>query len=201
MVKVKIIQNISEIQEPRTFYLMGSNTNPGTFDIYFTDDEGIGYKNLDKGTVLHSMTAAERSFLERLMDGRINSKYTNLQEMVESLRSRIVDIENKAEGGTINSYIASWYSGVTDGATGGDTGRRKLEVKDSFGKLHLDFKVTRSVTQLGTLPSTSPTPTSLIETQLFDGSVVWVRAGDRIVRCSGLATNTRYIVDLIGYWE
>lgn len=81
--------------------------------------------------------------------------------------------------------------------------RRQLTVLDGMGKIHLDFKM---VVNAGTrrplfrLPANAPRNLELIETQVWDGSSVWVNAGDKIVYGAGLKAGQRYILDLIGFF-
>lgn len=82
--------------------------------------------------------------------------------------------------------------------------RRQLTVLDGIGKIHLDFKMVQSAGSrrpLFRLPADAPRNLELIETQVWDGSSVWVNAGDKIVYGNGLQAGRRYILDLIGFFS
>lgn len=81
--------------------------------------------------------------------------------------------------------------------------RKKLQIKDGFGILHLDFTARTASNTNGAwiLPTTSPTPVSLIEMQTYDRGTIWIEANTRIIKWSGLTAGNRYVVDLIGFWE
>ena len=81
--------------------------------------------------------------------------------------------------------------------------RHQLSVLDGMGKIHLDFKMLKdsgSKLALFQAPSDAPAALELIETQTHDGSSLWVDAGSRTVYGNGLKANTRYIVDLVGFF-
>ena len=77
-------------------------------------------------------------------------------------------------------------------------------MNNGFDIIHLDFKVTSGSTGsrvIGFLPANCPTPTKLIEAQLWDGRSVWIDAGSREVTISSSVLNTRYIIDLVGFFN
>lgn len=81
--------------------------------------------------------------------------------------------------------------------------RRQLTVLDGMGKIHLDFKMVKGIgprQALFKLPPDAPKNLELIETQLWDGTSVWVDAGSPWVMGNGLKASQRYIVDLIGFF-
>ena len=83
-------------------------------------------------------------------------------------------------------------------------GRRQLTVLDGMGKIHLDFKMVKNAgprMALFQLPADTPRNLELIETQVWDGSSVWLDAGQRTVFGSGLKAGQRYIIDLIGFFS
>ena len=82
-------------------------------------------------------------------------------------------------------------------------GRRQLTVLDGMGKIHLDFRMVKNIgprQSLFRLPPDAPKNLELIETQLWDGTSVWVDAGSPWVMGNGLKAGQRYIVDLIGFF-
>ena len=81
--------------------------------------------------------------------------------------------------------------------------RRQLTVLDGMGKIHLDFKMVKGIgprQALFKLPPDAPKNLELIETQLWDGTSVWVDAGSPWVMGNSLKSGQRYIVDLIGFF-
>ena len=81
--------------------------------------------------------------------------------------------------------------------------RRQLTVLDGMGKIHLDFKMVKGIgprQALFKLPANAPKNLELIETQLWDGTSVWVDAGSPWVMGNSLKAGQRYIVDLIGFF-
>lgn len=105
-----------------------------------------------------------------------------------------------------DEYALNWrqvasptFANVTDSPQ-----RRSFVVQDGIGKIHLDFGVSRSLTGstiIASLPPNAPTPAALIEVQTKGDGYVWITAGSRDVRAAGLSANTRYIVDLIGFFQ
>ena len=98
----------------------------------------------------------------------------------------------------LNTGVAVW--GNTDNIE-----RRVVTIMNNgFGIIHLDIKVTAGSTGskvIGFLPADCPTPTKLIETQLWDGRSIWIDAGSREVTISSSVLNTRYLVDLVGFFN
>lgn len=98
----------------------------------------------------------------------------------------------------LNSGVATW--GNIDVAE-----RRVATIMNNgFGIVHLDIKVTSGSTRervIGFLPDNCPTPTKLIESQLWDGRSIYVEAGSREIIISSSVLNTRYLVDLVGFFN
>lgn len=85
----------------------------------------------------------------------------------------------------------------------GNQSRHQLSVMDGMGKIHLDFKMLKdsgASLALFQLPSSVPAPVELIESQVHDGGTLWVSSGSRTVYGNNLKANTRYIVDLVGFF-
>lgn len=82
-------------------------------------------------------------------------------------------------------------------------GRCVLTVQNGYGTFHIDFIRTKGsgTSNLAKLPDNAPTPDSLLEVQLFDGTTVYIDAQSRIVKAKNVANNQRYIVDLTGYFS
>lgn len=82
--------------------------------------------------------------------------------------------------------------------------RHQLSVLDGMGKIHLDFKMLKDSgprLALFQIPNNASAPLELIETQTHDGSSLWVDAGSRTIFGNGLKADTRYIVDLVGFFS
>lgn len=98
----------------------------------------------------------------------------------------------------LNNNVATW--GNRD-----ELERRVATIMNNgFGIIHLDIKVTSGSTGsrvIGFLPADCPTPTKLIETQLWDGRSIWIDAGSREVTISSSVLNARYLVDLVGFFN
>lgn len=82
--------------------------------------------------------------------------------------------------------------------------RRQLTLHSSgIGKIHLDFKMlvdsgpSRTIYML---PANAPTSLELIEFAFADGGTIWLGAGSRNIVANGLKANSRYIVDLVGFF-
>jgi len=98
----------------------------------------------------------------------------------------------------LNNGIATWGSG--------DTPERRIAtvMNNGFGFIHLDYKVTSGSTGsrvIAFLPSECPTPTKLMEAQLWDGRSIWIDGGSREIIISSSVLNTRYLVDFVGFFN
>ena len=109
---------------------------------------------------------------------------------------------------TASKYTLNWMSPQTDITTNnpadyGNGNRRYLQILNGIGKIHLDFKPLKDVSyrvNVASLPAGCPRPSELIETQTHDGGSLWIDAGNSVIIGSGLKANTRYIVDIIGFF-
>ena len=110
---------------------------------------------------------------------------------------------------TIKSYKLEFAAG-TDWITShhpndyNSQNRKQLTVLDGMGKIHLDFKIVKAGgprQALFRLPADAPNNLQLIETQVWDGSSVYLDAGQKIIYGNGLQANQRYILDLIGFFD
>lgn len=105
---------------------------------------------------------------------------------------------NKSYQVRLNTNIATWG--------GADNPERRMVtiMNNGFGIIHIDIKVTSGSTGarvIGFLPADCPTPTKLIETQLWDGRSIWIDAGSREITISSSVLNTRYLTDLVGFFN
>lgn len=99
----------------------------------------------------------------------------------------------------ISRFPLTW-TGNARGQDGNEN-RRVLQVSTvGMGIIHLDMQITNTGT-IATLPNDAPTPVSLIEMQLGDGSV-YIDGGSRNVIATGnVQRNKRYIVDMVGFFR
>ena len=74
--------------------------------------------------------------------------------------------------------------------------RRQLTLHSSgMGKIHLDFKM---IVDSGPSRTIFQLPTN--EFSFADGGTIWIAAKTRNITANGLKANTRYIVDLVGFF-
>lgn len=98
-------------------------------------------------------------------------------------------------------YPLTLSSGYDPVESSNPTSRRLLTVQDNLGIIHLDFIKTRSTDSvIATLPSSAPTPYSLTEIKIGNGTV-WIDAGSRNVYERGLTQGQRYIITLINFFD
>lgn len=104
-----------------------------------------------------------------------------------------------------HTYQARLNTGVVTWGNVDNPERRVATIfNNGFGIIHVDFKVTSGSTGsrvIGFLPADCPTPLKLIETQLWDGRSIWIDAGSREIIISSSVLNTRYLTDLIGFFN
>ncbi len=75
------------------------------------------------------------------------------------------------------------------------------EIKNGYGRVHLDFTVVATKGYLGRLPFDCPTPKKNLEQQPSASGEIWITAGQRTINCSDLMVGTRCIVDLTGVFN
>ncbi len=85
--------------------------------------------------------------------------------------------------------------------SGDPTNRTFCEIKNGFGRVHLDLSIQVTGGRLGTLPSDCPTPKMNLESQCVSGGDIWITRGQREIYASGLVVGSRSIVDLVGVFE
>lgn len=117
----------------------------------------------------------------------------------ESVNGKVRTISGKQSYQVrLNSNISTW--GNTDVLD-----RRTVTIlNNGFGIIHIDFKINSGSTGsrvIGFLPADCPTPLKLIETQLWDGRSIWIDAGSREITISSSVLNTRYIADIVGFFN
>lgn len=103
----------------------------------------------------------------------------------------------------ITSHVATLLDGAKPSVSGhtNQTFRRTLYLQGSFGYIHLDFVAQGAQGDVAALPATAPTPIGLLEVQTYDGGYVYVDPNSRIIKGGNLTRGTRYIVDIIGFFN
>lgn len=104
----------------------------------------------------------------------------------------------------IKVYNIIW--GIATQGAPSNTSRGYLEYSQSsgFGKLHLDMNIPNTASNgvaICTLPNDAPTPISLLEVAVTPSGSIYVEPNTREVKCWGVATPKRYIIDLVGFWK
>ncbi|MGX2956425.1 hypothetical protein ACWIYZ_04955 [Ursidibacter arcticus] len=150
----------------------------------------IDFENLDESAFVGVQSGS---------DIKVKPKISNRSGNALTLTPQGLDVN---AGGEVREYTCTWTNGARSGANDSRE-RRLLQVNNSnLGILHLDFIVPRrTVMNMVELPNGAPTPTRLIEVQTRDGGFVWIEANSRIVKTKECQTNTRYVIDLIGFFN
>lgn len=81
--------------------------------------------------------------------------------------------------------------------------RHRIQILNGIGKIHLDFKAIKDIPNgpLFSLPAGCPKPTDLIEVQTHDAGSIWVGANSGTIYATNLKKDTRYIVDILGFFN
>lgn len=112
-------------------------------------------------------------------------------------------------GGQVTSQPIELYEvvwGTTKaGAYGADRGYLAFDPLTGWGYLHFDFILTNPSGNGGMvaqLPPNAPVAVRLIEKSVnVNNNSVYVERNSRIIKAWGVPANTRYIIDIIGYWR
>ena len=104
----------------------------------------------------------------------------------------------------IEIYEVVWGTAIA-GERGADRGYLAYDPLTGWGYLHFDFKLTApsgNGNVVASLPPNSPVAVRLIEKSVnVNNNSVYVDRNSRIVKGWGVPANTRYIIDIIGYWR
>lgn len=104
----------------------------------------------------------------------------------------------------IEIYEAVWGTAVP-GERGADRGYLAFDPLTGWGYLHFDFKLTTpsgNGNVVASLPPNSPVPVRLIEKSVnVNNNSVYVERNSRMIKAWGVPANTRYIIDIIGFWR
>ena len=112
-------------------------------------------------------------------------------------------------GGQVTSQPIEIYEVVWGiakaGAYGADRGYLAFDPLTGWGYLHFDFNLTTPSGNGGMvaqLPPNAPVAVRLIEKSVnVNNNSVYVERNSRIIKAWGVPANTRYIIDIIGYWR
>ena len=112
-------------------------------------------------------------------------------------------------GGQVTSQPIELYEVVWGtakaGAYGADRGYLAFDPLTGWGYLHFDFILTNPSGNGGMvaqLPPNAPVAVRLIEKSVnVNNNSVYVERNSRIIKAWGVPANTRYIIDIIGYWR
>lgn len=104
----------------------------------------------------------------------------------------------------IEIYEVVWGKAIA-GERGADRGYLAYDPLTGWGYLHFDFKLTApsgNGNVVASLPPNSPVAVRLIEkSDNVNNNSVYVERNSRMVKAWGVPANTRYIIDIIGYWR
>ena len=104
----------------------------------------------------------------------------------------------------IEIYEAAWGTAIP-GERGADRGYLAFDPLTGWGYLHFDFKLTTpsgNGNVVASLPPNSPVSVRLIEKSVnVNNNSVYVERNSRMIKAWGVPANTRYIIDIIGFWR
>ena len=104
----------------------------------------------------------------------------------------------------IEIYEVVWGTAIA-GERGADRGYLAYDPLTGWGYLHFDFKLTTpsgNGNVVASLPPNSPVAVRLIEKSVnVNNNSVYVERNSRMIKAWGVPANTRYIIDIIGYWR
>ena len=104
----------------------------------------------------------------------------------------------------IEIYEVVWGTAIA-GERGADRGYLAYDPLTGWGYLHFDFKLTApsgNGNVVASLPPNSPVAVRLIEKSVnVNNNSIYVERNSRIIKGWGVPANTRYIIDIIGYWR
>ena len=104
----------------------------------------------------------------------------------------------------IEIYGVVWGTAIA-GERGADRGYLAYDPLTGWGYLHFDFKLTApsgNGNVVASLPPNSPVAVRLIEKSVnVNNNSVYVERNSRMIKAWGVPANTRYIIDIIGFWR
>lgn len=114
-----------------------------------------------------------------------------------------------SDGGQVASqpieiYEVVWGNAIASNP-GADRGYLAFDPLTGWGYLHFDFKLktpSGNGGMVASLPPTAPVAVRLIERSVdVNNNSIYVERNSRIIKGWGVPANTRYIIDIIGYWR
>lgn len=104
----------------------------------------------------------------------------------------------------IEIYEVVWGNAIASNP-GADRGYLAFDPLTGWGYLHFDFKLktpSGNGNMVASLPPNAPVAVRLIERSVdVNNNSIYVDRNSRIVKGWGVPANTRYIIDIIGYWR
>ena len=104
----------------------------------------------------------------------------------------------------IEIYEVVWGTAIA-GEHGVDRGYLAFDPLTGWGYLHFDFKLMQPSGNGGvvaTLPPNAPVAVRAIERSVnVNNNSIYIERNSRMIKGWGVPTNTRYIIDIIGYWR
>lgn len=104
----------------------------------------------------------------------------------------------------VELYEVAWGTAIP-GERGADRGYLAFDPLTGWGYLHFDFKLTTpsgNGNVVASLPPNSPVAVRLIEKSVnVNNNSVYVERNSRMIKAWGVPANTRYIIDIIGFWR
>lgn len=104
----------------------------------------------------------------------------------------------------IEIYEVVWGNAIASNP-GADRGYLAFDPLTGWGYLHFDFKLktpSGNGSMVASLPPDAPVAVRLIERSVdVNNNSIYVERNSRIIKGWGVPANTRYIIDIIGYWR
>lgn len=104
----------------------------------------------------------------------------------------------------IEIYEVVWGNAIASNP-GADRGYLAFDPLTGWGYLHFDFKLMQPSGNGGvvaTLPPNAPVAVRAIERSInVNNNSIYIERNSRMIKGWGVPTNTRYIIDIIGYWR
>lgn len=104
----------------------------------------------------------------------------------------------------IEIYEVVWGTAIA-GEHGVDRGYLAFDPLTGWGYLHFDFKLMQPSGNGGvvaTLPPNAPVAVRAIERSInVNNNSIYIERNSRMIKGWGVPVNTRYIIDIIGYWR
>lgn len=104
----------------------------------------------------------------------------------------------------IEIYEVVWGNAIASNP-GADRGYLAFDPLTGWGYLHFDFKLktpSGNGNMVASLPPDAPVAVRLIERSVdINNNSIYVERNSRIIKGWGVPANTRYIIDIIGYWR